>query len=527
MWWQTNKLLNRWRSYNPPHDATEQQQEDIPVQQDVSNNIRNSDIAPFNAEVFYTPPPSPNKQGQQSTPTQHNISTEQIIGTTQCTQQQNNTASNYDTTTGVNINYSTLDDTAAYTNDNTSSVTGTQLIRHDNVAVDKVAAELNNLSPYKPRIQDSEKFKEEGNKASDAQQYDKAMELYSLSLDANPSNIATLNNKSRVYSKLKQWDNVISNSTSCLEKKPHDIYALCLRGRAYKMVGNFEAAVADFELAIEKANPTEPQRQTCLQEVNNCKKALQLNKPRSPLKSPQPKQPEKKLKTSNTANPTSSTANTNMDTNMNACNNAIASNEVEVVQNIPVVCRMEPMSDLFTTSDVSIAACMNNNDLHSNDLKVGGFNIDTAPSCGPNCRCNECDALQRFNAARHDTESQAEFGNMIFKLEDPYEAVRPNANDSSRAYRGTRGRSNTNEAGAINERRSSQITNDINNYAAPDDANISHVNPTMPHRAIVEGERKTPKEDMPTLGTDQFGDETTLQELDVTRFITEESKANV
>ena len=114
---------------------------------------------------------------------------------------------------------------------------------------------------------------------------------------------------------------------------------------------------------------------------------------------------------------------------------------------------------------------------------------------------------------------------MIFKLEDPYEAVRPN--DSSRAYGGARGRSNTNEAGAINERRSSQITNDINNYAAPDDANISHVNPTMPHRAIVEGERKTPKEDMPTLGTDQFGDETTLQELDVTRFITEESKANV
>jgi len=132
-------------------DIDEQQQEGgMPIMQPSVNSDHNSDAG----DTFHTPPASPAKQQQQSTtPKQNNFSTEQN-DTEQSTQHINSTQHNNTTTALINNDLNMVGRAAAAATVSTATAASTNAtqVRHDDIAVDEATAQLNNLSPYKPRV---------------------------------------------------------------------------------------------------------------------------------------------------------------------------------------------------------------------------------------------------------------------------------------------------------------------------------------------------------------------------------------
>lgn len=110
-------------------------------------------------------------------------------------------------------------------------------------------------------VQKLVRTKDEGNAAFKAKDYQRAIELYSasLELDANNRDISSkiLQNRAQAYIAMKEVDAAIKDCTEALRLDPSYVKAMKIRAKAYAAAEKWEDAVRDYKKVAEH-NPTEP-----------------------------------------------------------------------------------------------------------------------------------------------------------------------------------------------------------------------------------------------------------------------------
>lgn len=66
----------------------------------------------------------------------------------------------------------------------------------------------------------ADEYKEEGNKAFAAKDFDKAIECYTSAIQADPKNHVFYSNRSASYAAKEQWDKAISDAKQCIKTDP-------------------------------------------------------------------------------------------------------------------------------------------------------------------------------------------------------------------------------------------------------------------------------------------------------------------
>lgn len=110
-------------------------------------------------------------------------------------------------------------------------------------------------------VQKLERMKEEGNGAFKAGRFQQAIDIYSKTLEVDPSNRNTnskvLQNRALCYTRIKNWTLAITDCDKALELDPSYTKARKTRAKALGESGNWEEAAREFK-AIHDANPNEP-----------------------------------------------------------------------------------------------------------------------------------------------------------------------------------------------------------------------------------------------------------------------------
>ncbi|KAG5670738.1 hypothetical protein PVAND_000980 [Polypedilum vanderplanki] len=121
--------------------------------------------------------------------------------------------------------------------------------------------EVDELSEFE-RERMSLKFKEKGNEAFKAKDYDEAIREYSESIRFK-KNAAAFNNRALVYLKKKEYIRVISDTNECLQIEPQNTKAINRKGLAF--LGN-EMWTEAYN-AFEKVLQIQPENQVAQQEL--------------------------------------------------------------------------------------------------------------------------------------------------------------------------------------------------------------------------------------------------------------------
>ncbi|GAD94995.1 DnaJ domain protein [Paecilomyces variotii No. 5] len=109
-------------------------------------------------------------------------------------------------------------------------------------------------------VQKLTRTKEEGNSAFKARDYQKAIDLWTKTLEIDPDNkdvnSKVLGNRAQAYINLKDYDSAIKDSTEALRLDPSYLKAQKLRAKAHGAAGNWEEAIKDYK-AVAEVNPGE------------------------------------------------------------------------------------------------------------------------------------------------------------------------------------------------------------------------------------------------------------------------------
>jgi tetratricopeptide (TPR) repeat protein len=115
--------------------------------------------------------------------------------------------------------------------------------------------------PYYASPDESNRYKDEGNKEMKANQLAKAIQLYSKAIDLDPSNSSAYNNRAMAYIKTSKYDKAIADASTCLALDEHNTKALYRRGLAQLMSSkdreSIISAPLDFRAALSFHPPKE------------------------------------------------------------------------------------------------------------------------------------------------------------------------------------------------------------------------------------------------------------------------------
>jgi tetratricopeptide (TPR) repeat protein len=91
-------------------------------------------------------------------------------------------------------------------------------------------------------------------KASDNQNYQKAIQDYNKAIEINPNNGNIYYNKGAAHNNLKEYIKAISSYDKTIEINPNDSEAYNNRGFSYYLLNKYEKACKDFKIAIKLGN---------------------------------------------------------------------------------------------------------------------------------------------------------------------------------------------------------------------------------------------------------------------------------
>lgn len=89
-------------------------------------------------------------------------------------------------------------------------------------------------------------------------QYEKAIELYTLAIEADSGNFNAWIRRGFTKGLIKDFDGEMTDYTSVIEKDPLHVWAYISRGSAKNRLSKFDEAIDDLNKAIE-INPKEPE----------------------------------------------------------------------------------------------------------------------------------------------------------------------------------------------------------------------------------------------------------------------------
>ena len=102
----------------------------------------------------------------------------------------------------------------------------------------------------------ADEFKQQGNKFFSAQEFEKAVEMFSKAIELDPSNHVLYSNRSASYSSLKNYDAALKDAAKTVELKPDWAKGYSRVGAAHHGLGQLEEAADAYKngLKIEPEN---------------------------------------------------------------------------------------------------------------------------------------------------------------------------------------------------------------------------------------------------------------------------------
>jgi curved DNA-binding protein CbpA len=111
------------------------------------------------------------------------------------------------------------------------------------------------------------RLKDEGNKAMQLGDVDKAIELYSLAINVDEENAILYSNRSAAYAKKGQWSEAYGDGTKCVYLKPDFAKGYLRKGVAAQNLGKIQEAKFAFQKGLQ-LEPTDQQMKQGLAQVN-------------------------------------------------------------------------------------------------------------------------------------------------------------------------------------------------------------------------------------------------------------------
>lgn len=99
-------------------------------------------------------------------------------------------------------------------------------------------------------VQQGKDYKEEGNKHFKKGELVKAIEQYSLAIEAHDQEASYFGNRAACYLSLKKYNKCIQDCNLTLALDPKFVKALKRRGKAHFFLGKWAASLSDFKEAV-------------------------------------------------------------------------------------------------------------------------------------------------------------------------------------------------------------------------------------------------------------------------------------
>lgn len=122
------------------------------------------------------------------------------------------------------------------------------------------------------------KLKASGNKAYGSKDYNKAIDLYSKSIDLKKDPIF-YSNRAACHQAMGDWESVVDDTTAAVNLDPMYVKALNRRANAYEQLERFQEALLDYTASciIDKfQNPTSANKVETLLQIVATKKAAEI-----------------------------------------------------------------------------------------------------------------------------------------------------------------------------------------------------------------------------------------------------------
>ncbi len=112
-------------------------------------------------------------------------------------------------------------------------------------------AELSLPMTPEVRMQVAREYRERGDEAARARDYDRAIAEYSQAIGIDPDNAAVFNNRAYAYWSKGETDRVIEDYSAALRIEPDNVVALVNRAVAYNFKGDYGRGIVDLDKAIK------------------------------------------------------------------------------------------------------------------------------------------------------------------------------------------------------------------------------------------------------------------------------------
>lgn len=137
--------------------------------------------------------------------------------------------------------------------------------------------EENSNAPDPGKVSLAERLKEEANEFFKKQMYDKAIDLYSKAIEANPNVAAYYGNRSIAYLKTECFGYALADASKSLELDKNYLKGYYRRATAYMSLGKFKQALRDYE-TVTKAKPNDVDARSKFTECNKIIKKIAFMK---------------------------------------------------------------------------------------------------------------------------------------------------------------------------------------------------------------------------------------------------------
>lgn len=97
----------------------------------------------------------------------------------------------------------------------------------------------------------AQELKNEGNKAFVAKEYQKAIELYTKAIELDPTDVSFYSNRSGSYFNLGDYEKALGDAELCLEKDKSFVKGYQRKGLALEKLGKHEVAYEVYEEGLK------------------------------------------------------------------------------------------------------------------------------------------------------------------------------------------------------------------------------------------------------------------------------------